>query len=525
MRKVLIVLGVITVLSLVGALTGSGMTLPGSSSSSTTQLSGPTPNAPRTSSNTSTASSTGAPTAVAAIASPTPAVAGPTPTPLPVSRLDTQHQALVLLNPSSARPGSTVSVTGSGFDPGATVDVYLKHTKDDNGTNLGFVQADKSGSFGGFNVTLPSTYVAGPFIVDVREHSGSHEALATGTVAANSPSVTLGTSVGKPGDVVAYSMKGFAPTETVKIYFNSLSTTPLDTVVTDQSGNVRQDNLTVPFGAIGNNSFIFVGQKSQSPVTATFLMLNLYPTLIVNTYATKADTTVTFSGKGFGPNERVILHLNDVSSPPIGIATADASGTFKNEAAFTVPFGVNGKTTFIALGEQSQAPATVGIDILPYTPMAETSTYGGRPGTTVTFYGTGWARQEVVHIFTGRGQGSSGTEVSCLLTDTQGNFGAAGSYTIQPNQQAGQLVFTMVGDKSQVPATAKMQVMAPDAGTTMPAAPASKPFKCPYTSGSSAQAQAASQPLPTPTPVPPPPAADNSSQGASDQNSGQNSGQ
>ena len=53
---------------------------------------------------------------------------------------------------------------------------------------------------------------------------------------------------------------------------------------------------TVPFGAIGNNSFIFVGQKSQSPVTATFLMLNLYPTLIVNTYATKADTTITFSG-------------------------------------------------------------------------------------------------------------------------------------------------------------------------------------------------------------------------------------
>lgn len=114
--------------------------------------------------------------------------------------------------------------------------------------------------------------------------------------------------------------------------------------------------------------------------------------------------------------------------------------------------------------------------------------------------------------------------MSCLLTDTQGNFGAAGSYTIEPNQQAGQLVFSLVGDKSQVPASAKMQVMAAGAGTTLPAAPASKPFKCPYTSGSGAQAQTASQPLPTPTPVPAPPAADNSSQGASDQNSGQNSG-
>src|SRR5690242_16588836 len=108
MRKVLIVLGIITVLSLVGALTGSGMTLPGSSSSSsTTQLSGPNGNATKTSSNTSTGSSTGAPTTVAAIATPTPVSAVATPTPLPVSKLDTQHQALVLLNPSSARPGST----------------------------------------------------------------------------------------------------------------------------------------------------------------------------------------------------------------------------------------------------------------------------------------------------------------------------------------------------------------------------------------------------------------------------------
>jgi hypothetical protein len=484
MRKVLVVLGIISILSLAGALAGSGTLLPGTSTNSAARV--PTPAPDRA-----------APTQAAALATPTPAFAVPTPSPIPASQLVTTRNPLVLLNPSSARPGSTVGVTGSGFDPSTTVDVYLKHRADDQGKSLGFVQTDKSGSFGGFNLALPSDFASGPFIVLVQEHGGSHNALATGTVAANSPIVTFGTQVGKPGDVIAYSLKGFAPTEPVSIYFNSLAAPVLGTVTTDPSGDVRQDSISVPFGAIGNNSFIFVGKKSQSPVTVTFLMLNLYPTLTINSYATRADSTLAFSGKGFGPNERVFIHANSVQSTPVGIATADATGTFKSAALFTIPFALKGKATFIALGEQSQAPATVSIDILPYTPLAETSTYGGRPGTTVTFYGTGFARQEVVHAYIGRTAQSQGDEVSCFLSDGEGNFGAAGSYEIQSGLQPGQLVFTLMGDKSEAPTTAKMQVMPPSANEPSPPPAKTAPFHCPLTA--SAQATA---PLPTPTPLP-----------------------
>lgn len=492
MRKLLVVLGVITIVAVVGGLTGSGLSLPGSSNG------GAAP--------PSSAANHGAPAVNRVLGQPssTPTSVVPTPTPIAASQLVTSHSPLVLLNPSSARPGSTIGVTGSGFDAGTTVDITLKHQKDDTGKALGFVQADKSGSFGGFNLALPSDFVSGPFVVVAQEHGGSKQATATGTVAANSPQVTFGTQVGKPGDVVAYSLKGFAPDEAVKIYFNSLTSPIVDTVHTDQAGNVRQDSLSVPFGAIGNNAFIFVGQKSQSPVTVGFLMLNLYPTLSVNTYATRADSTLTFNGKGYGPNERVILHLNSVQSPPIAVVSADGTGSFKNAAAFTIPFELKGKNTFIAIGEQSQAPSTVSIDILPYTPLAETSTYGGRPGTTVTFYGTGWARDEVVHVFAATNPQSQGNLVSCFLSDPNGNFGATGSYTVEPNLQAGQLVFTLIGNKSQVPATAKMQVMAPDSNIPLAPAPTPAQFKCPYDNNPAA---AQTQALPTPTPVPPPPAA------------------
>src|SRR5438477_11927671 len=69
---------------------------------------------------------------VAAGGSPIVAItpSGPTSTPLVVQVLGTsiavERKPLVLLNPSTVRQGSSLGVTGSGFDPGATVDVVVK---------------------------------------------------------------------------------------------------------------------------------------------------------------------------------------------------------------------------------------------------------------------------------------------------------------------------------------------------------------------------------------------------------------
>src|SRR5262249_24309176 len=155
-------LGIISILSLAGALAGSGVSLPGTSTENNTAArGGPGAIAAPTRSSASQP---------IALATPTIPASVPTPTPMAASQLVTTHDPLVLLSPSSARPGSTVGVTGSGLTAGTTVDVYLKHKLDDQGKSLGFVQAVKSGSFGGFNLTLPSDFASGPFIVLVQEH-------------------------------------------------------------------------------------------------------------------------------------------------------------------------------------------------------------------------------------------------------------------------------------------------------------------------------------------------------------------
>lgn len=419
------------------------------------------------------------PAAGAAQAAPTPAAAAPTPTAVevPDGAVNVERKPLILLNPSTIRQGSSLGVTGSGFDPGAAVDLFLKQQASDTVDPVTFVQVDKSGGFGGVNLTVPNTLPAGSFIVEARQRNSDKAARATGLAGGGSPTVKLGTQVGKPGDVIELAAQGFGADEDVKVFWNGLGGSPVATLHSDGGGAIRQGAVRVPFGAVGNNAFVFVGDTSRSPVTISFLMLNLFPAVELSSYAIKPDNVLSFAGKDFGPDERVLVYLNSPDGRPLATVTSDAAGAFANGGGFLVPFGLRGQQTLIFIGEQSRAPTTASFDILPYTPNAQPSTYGGRPGTAVTFYGLGFARTEVVHVFVGRTRDNPGRLVSCFRTDDQGNAGAAGSFVIPGDIQAGQLLFTLVGNKSQAAATAAVEVMPSDVPVQIPAQPE---FKCPF---------------------------------------------
>jgi hypothetical protein len=382
-----------------------------------------------------------------------------------------ERRPLVLLNPSTVRQGSSLGVTGSGFDPGATVDIFVKQQESDGGDAIAFVQVDKSGGFGGVSFAVPDTLARGSFIVEAQQRQSDKSARATAIVAGGSPQVKLGTQAGKAGDAVELSAQGFSPDEDIAVYWNNISNDPATTLHTDGAGSVRQGSIRVPFGAVGNNGFIFVGDKSQSPLTVPFQLLNLYPDVTLNSYAIKPDNVLSFSGKDFGPGEQVTVYLNTPDGQPLETIQADDDGTFDNAGGFLVPFGLHGKQTLIFIGQQSKAPTTASFDTLPYTPSAQPSTYGGRPGTTLTFYAVGFAHNEIVHALIGRTRDSPGREVSCFRTDAQGNAASAGSYVVPADAQPGQLIFTLIGSKSESSATAALEVIASDVPVQVPAQP------------------------------------------------------
>ncbi|MBI4318022.1 MAG: hypothetical protein HY675_05995 [Chloroflexi bacterium] len=400
--------------------------------------------------------------------------------PLEPGQLKTTPGAIVLLNPGTATRGSTIGITGSGFDPGATVDLSVELQAGKLPMDIGFSQVDQGGGFGGVSFSVPEDFNAGSYKVMAKQHDGKKSATAEGNVVAASPAVKLGTQVGKAGDQVTVSGKGFAPREKVKVFFNSLASEPVAQLEADGGGGIGRVSVRVPFGPVGDNSFIFVGETSQAPVTANFLLLTFYPTATISEYAAKADTTLTFSGSGFGPGERVVVYLNGPGGTPLAVVQADEQGAFNNAGSFTIPFQLKSKNMLVFVGERTQTAVTTGFDVLPYTPYAEPSTYGGQPGTAVTFYGQGFARNEVVRVYVGRGQGNPGKHVACFKTDEFGSIiGGSALYTIPGGAQAGKLTFGLVGDKSGAEASATVQVMAATGPTSAAPSP-DEQYVCPF---------------------------------------------
>ena len=386
--------------------------------------------------------------------------------------------ALILLNPGVVRQGASMGVTGTGFDPRATVDVLVKQRKSDTGQPISLVHADKYGNFYD-NLTVPETLSAGPFFIEARERSSNKVTLAAGVVAGGTPQLKLDEQVGRPGDLITVSVHGFSPGETINVYWNTMIGQPFTTLHADSGGGIGQATVQVPFGATGVNTFLFVGAKSLSMVAAPFDLLSLYPTIKLSNYALQADHQLNFSGSGFGPGERVLVYLNTTMDQPMAVIQTTQNGSFANATGFAIPFNLKGRQTLIFLGEESRASVAISWTVLPYMPNAQASTYGALPGTTVSFYATGFARQEVVHVYLGHTQNTAGNMVSCFRTDDRGNAAAAGSYVV-PGDAQGKLVFTLIGAKSEGTALATMSISAPPSPVQVPPQPT---FTCPLDNG------------------------------------------
>jgi hypothetical protein len=258
----------------------------------------------------------------------------------------------------------------------------------------------------------------------------------------------------------------------------------------DGDGKVGLAALQVPFGAVGTNTFLFVGANSQSVVAAPFVVLALYPSVTLSSYALQPDNVLTFTGSGFSPHERVHIYLHSPNAAAIGDVQADNGGSFTNAGAVRIPFALAGPQTLIFLGGQSRAAVAVSFTILPYAPVVQPSAYGAYPGTTVSFFVSAFARNEVVHVYVGHTKTSLGAMVGCFLTDAHGSASGAGAYLIPGKAPAGPLGFMLIGAKSGAVGLTSVNVAVPPSPVLTPPQPI---FTCPLDQQTPASAQPPSQ--------------------------------
>lgn len=378
--------------------------------------------------------------------------------PLLEDREASSEPALVLLTPPSVGPGQSFTVEGVGFPPGRVFQIYVFFG---NGASLslGESQVDDDGRLASVSSDIPTFIRSGSFQVVAQNVEGSQRYSATGHVISGIPSVSLSTGVGNAGETVTFNANGFAPGEQVLAYFNSLTGEPFATFKADEWGNVVEAAASMPYGPTGENTVILVGEQSKAFSTASFIVVGFFPTIALSTYAPRGDEAVGFSGTGFGPNEQVRVHLNNVTSPPVKTLQSDASGAFEEPYGFDVPFEMKGKQTFVFIGESSGAVVPADFEVIEYSPSIEPSTWSGRPGTIVTFYGSGFARNELVRVNRAAGRLKPAEEVSCFRTDENGGVGGLGSYIIQPTDEVGQLDLELVTEKSLLTLPLSIQIL------------------------------------------------------------------
>jgi hypothetical protein len=401
------------------------------------------------------ATATGAPTA-----KPIPK---PTPTPtvtLGGHKISAASGPVIVLNPGLVAPGGKVGVVGSGFQPGTAVTVSLVLSGSRTGTVVGRGYTSKWGSlYSGF--TMPQSQVGGSATVVVTT-AGGQTAYTKLVTPGGVGSVTIvGKAAGKPGSTVGISATGFGPGEKVHVFWGRVAGTPADTLTADSAGHIMAQ---VPVGVapVGPTTLVLVGTRTQTTATAAYQMLGMYPTTVMHPWAAKAGHPVGFTGGGFVPGEQVLIYLNSTNGMPAMTTTADSAGGFK--VGFIIPFGLRGKQSLTAVGNQSRAATTSGFDVLPYLPSAQASTYGAMPGTTVSFYATGFAANEVVLVYAAHNQ-----LVTAFRVNSKGAAAAAGSYIV-PNAP-GALHFALVGQKSGGIAGVKFAVTGGAQGATVPTQP------------------------------------------------------
>jgi len=372
--------------------------------------------------------------------------------------------ALLMLNPGLVRPGSTVQVLGSGFDPRSTVDIRVGR----NGP-AATAHADKGGYL---SATLPFPARAGGggrTEVVAKQRGGAKSASAVAIVAQGVGSATLSAMVGRPGDTVGVTAHGFAPNETVAVYWGRTTGDPDETLQADSGGSLSRAPVRVGVAPVGVSSLFLVGRTSGISAGVPFQVIGLYPSIAVKPYAVKAQQPISFSGKGFAPGERVLVYLNSVGGQPLMAVPSSQNGTFSG-AGLTVPYALTGQQSLVFIGEQSRATAKTGFTVLPYMPSGRPSVYGGLPGTSLSFYAQGFAPNEAVHVYAGRTKGSAGTLVAAFRVDGSGRAAAAGQYTI-PGDAPDQLTFAMVGMRSNGTATATIKVDHSGGPVNIPPAP------------------------------------------------------
>lgn len=304
------------------------------------------------------------------------------------------------------RPGSPMSVTGSGFAAGENVSLTAA------GIDLTAV-ADEDGAvtFGPFAVPFGATE---SLTLTANGETSTGTASVTVTIGTYNATASASSYYLMPGSPLTINGGGFAPGESVELVQGE---DVLATAVADQEGKVTNEPIMVPFASSGPVTYGLRGVSSKALAEVTVTVGEFAAQVSADNYYVQPGTVFNITGSGFAADEAVTAKLGEVEIAGV----ADEFGNV-GAIALTMPFPAAGETSVeVTLqGNSSKAKASTNITAAPFWANVSPSTWYDQSGKPVMFTGNGFANGETVTVQL------NGEPVTTVMVGADGTFELSG---------------------------------------------------------------------------------------------------
>jgi hypothetical protein len=312
----------------------------------------------------------------------------------------------ITLTPNSGPPGTSVTIDGSGFTPGASGVVWFDTDGDgvvDAGEPSASVTANAAGEFTA-NLNVPTVpYTASGYSIRADVPSGGTvEASATFTV---TPAITRSPPSGPPETTVTITGSGFASSASGVVWFDTNNNGAVDAgepsaSVTASPLGTFTATLTIPTVA-GGLYYIRADVPSGGAVEAFATFTVISPAITLTPTSGPPGTSISISGTNFlaGASGFVWFDIDGDSivdpGEPSATITTDATGAFT--ATLTVPTVAG--VTYNVRADIPSGGAVEAFATFIVTPVITLSPTTGSPGTSVTVTGSGFAPSTLYRVY------------------------------------------------------------------------------------------------------------------------------
>lgn len=350
------------------------------------------------------------------------------------------RHASISVTPATFSPGDGVTMSGSGFLPGETVQVALSAPGGGIAVSLGQFPADAAGGFYATGVAVPYGAPTGQVLVLATGQRSNLQAAILATATVRAPSLTLGATTLAPGDPLTVGGTNFQPQEPIAVDLVTLTgTIPLGTARCDDAGSFSLARLTVPADApAGSLNIVATGALSHLSAVAG-LIVKAPPAEIVASPATlQPGDALHLAAQGFIPGETLSVQLGGGSLDAFSLATAAADHAGRLPALPLILPGVlpAGTYTLILSGLLSGRVATASLQVhaphvvapllgIVLPSAAAHQAYQANPGAMVQMAGSNFPPGASVTLQLAGGTAGAQTQAS-VVSDAIGARRVAG---------------------------------------------------------------------------------------------------